>query len=590
MRNVVIAQDEAGGWLLFADPVRFLVAREPAGVRDVLTAASRAVTDGYCVAGFMSYEAAAGIDSAMAVHPPRRRVPLAWFGVYRRAEPLASLPTVRRGASCRMGDWTCDTGAADYAAAIRRIKAYIREGDTYQVNYTVRLASRFQGDPYLFFRRLVKAQQARCAVYVQTDDLAICSASPELFFERDGERIRSRPMKGTAARGLTPAADRRMAATLASCGKNRAENVMIVDMIRNDLGRIAVPGSVRPSRLFAIETYPTLHQMVSTVEAETHADMARTITALFPCASITGAPKVRTMQLIREIERSPRGVYTGMCGYWMPGNRARFNVAIRTVVVDRHTGEAVYGTGGGIVWDSTHESEYDECFTKARILSRPAPPPFRILESLLYDPADGWFLLEAHVNRAAGSAAYFGYPFDARAMRCALNNCVRDNGVGRRPLKVRWLLSRDGRMHTAAATLPEEAEPWTVGVALNACRHDDVFVHHKTTHRRVYDKALKRYPACRDVILVNDQGFVTESCYANVVLDVDGRTITPPVSSGLLDGTFRAYCVRRGDVGEQPVTVEMLRRADRVWLINSVRKWIPVRIPPEEMRSSRGHE
>jgi para-aminobenzoate synthetase/4-amino-4-deoxychorismate lyase len=489
---------------------------------------------------------------------------------------MASLPVLSSRSPFSIDTWTCDTGEADYREAIRRIKDYIREGDTYQVNYTVRLRSRFTGEPYSLFRQLVLAQQARCAVYVHTDGLAICSASPELFVERDGRRIVSRPMKGTAARGLTSAGDRLVATALAACEKNRAENVMITDMIRNDIGRIAVPGSVQVSRLFEVETYPTLHQMVSTVEAVTDADLSGTLTALFPCASITGAPKVRTMQIIRELERSPRGVYTGMCGYWMPGDRARFNVAIRTVVIDRRTGAAEYGTGGGIVWDSTHESEYRECFTKARILTRPLPPAFQILETLLHDPVDGWFLLEAHVRRAAGSAAYFGYPFSDAAMRTALDACVAGQPSGQ-SLKVRWLLSADGRMHTEAAMLTGNGEPWTVGIALNACHHDDVFLYHKTTNRHVYDEALRRCPGCSDVILVNEQGFVTESCYANVVLETHGNRVTPPVSDGLLNGTFREHLIARGELHEQPVTVDMLQRADRLWLINSVRKWIPVK-------------
>ncbi len=577
MTDTVIAQDEANGWLLFSDPVRCLFTGESPAVAEVLAQASQAVADGYCVAGFMCYEAAAGLDPVMTVHPASGRIPLVWFGVYREALRLDSLPAVSPQDGFQLGSWICDTPETAYGKAIRRIKDYIRAGDTYQVNYTVRLRTRFEGEPFAFFNQLVQAQQARCAVYVETAGLAICSASPELFFARDGQRIVSRPMKGTAARGLSAAEDRRLADELACCPKNRAENVMIVDMIRNDIGKIAVPGSVHASRLFEVEQYPTLHQMVSTVEARTNADFAQTIGALFPCASITGAPKVRTMQIIRELETSPRGVYTGMCGYWMPGDRARFNVAIRTVVIDRRTGEAEYGTGGGIVWDSTHESEYRECFTKAKILTRPVTPVFQILESLLYDPVDGWFLLEAHVRRAAQTAAYFGYPFAEAAMRQALEACVAGQPTGR-PLKVRWLLSVDGRMHTEASVLDGSDDTWTVGVAMDSCRHDDVFCYHKTTHRHVYDEALKRCPGCRDVILVNEQGLVTESCYANVVLDIDGGEITPPVSSGLLDGTFRAQLVAQGDVREQPVTVEMLRRADRVWLVNSVRKWIPVRL------------
>jgi para-aminobenzoate synthetase/4-amino-4-deoxychorismate lyase len=577
MTGSVIAQDEAGGWLLFADPVRVLLARTIHEVSGVLEQAAHAVAAGSCVAGFVSYEAAPGLDRALCTHDGVGSVPLIWLGVYDAAVPLDHLP-LPGGDGYRLGPWVCDTGEAEYGEAIRRIREYIFAGDTYQVNFTVRLHSRFEGEPLALFRQLVRVQKARQAVYVDTGRIVVCSASPELFFERDGLRIRSRPMKGTSARGLSFDEDRRMVDELRASSKNQAENVMIVDMIRNDLGRIAEPGSVHVSGLFEVEQYPTVHQMVSTVEARTGADLSRTVGALFPCASITGAPKVRTMQIIRELERSPRGVYTGMCGYWLADGHARFNVAIRTVVVDRETGRAEYGTGGGIVWDSTREGEYRECFTKAAILERPPIPDFRILETLLYESPTGWFLVEEHIRRAARTAAYFGFRFDAAAMRLALDACVAAHAGGGRLMKVRWLLAEDGRMETGAVALDGGGEVWKTGVAMDACRRDDVFVYHKTTCRHVYEEALARFPGCRDVILVNDQGHVTESCYANVVLDLDGALVTPPLACGLLDGVFRRYLLERGMLFERCVTPAMLRRADRVWLINSVRKWIPVEL------------
>jgi len=574
MTGTVIAQDEACGWLLFADPVRFLLARHPSEVSSVLDRAGQEVAAGFCVAGFISYEAAPGLDAALCTREGAGDVPLAWLGVYRAPVRLTALP-VAGTEGFQLGAWECDTDADTYGTAIQRIKDYIYAGDTYQVNYTVRLRSRFAGDPYALFKHLVHAQNARNAVFADTGRLAVCSASPELFFEREGSCIRSRPMKGTSARGLAYDDDRRMAEALQHCPKNRAENVMIVDMIRNDLGRIAEPGSVRVPGLFEVEQYPTVHQMVSTVEARTGAGLAQTVKALFPCASITGAPKVRTMQIIRELEHSPRGVYTGMCGYWLADGRARFNVAIRTVVVDRESGMAEYGTGGGVVWDSTSEGEYRECFTKAAILTRPPVAEFRILESLLHEPDAGWFLLEAHIRRAEQTAAYFGFRFGTGAMRQALEACVAAQASAGQALKVRWLLAEDGRMETEASTLGGNDGVWKTGVAMNACRHDDVFVHHKTTNRRVYDEALARFPGCRDVILVNEQGDVTESCYGNVVLALDdGSMVTPPLCCGLLDGTFRRYLLERGELREQRVTPTMLRQASRVWLINSVRKWI----------------
>lgn len=574
MTGTVIAQGEADGWLLFTAPVRILLATDVSAVSDMLKQATLAVAEGFCLAGFVSYEAAPGLDHALSVHPGGGVVPLVWLGVYERPVHLACLPSIGK-AAFQLSPWVCDTSEAEYAETIRQIKDYIFAGDTYQVNYTVRLRSHFSGDPAALFQRLVRAQKSRYSVYVDTGRLAICSASPELFFERKGRRLLSRPMKGTSARGLSFEEDRRLAKTLQCCPKNRAENVMIVDMIRNDLGRIADAGSVRASRLFELERYPTVHQMVSTVEAQTGADLFRTVEALFPCASITGAPKVRTMQIIRELEHSPRGVYTGMCGFWLPDGSARFNVAIRTVVVDRESGMAEYGTGGGVVWDSSADGEYRECFTKAAVLTQSQVAEFHVLETLLYAPSfGGWFLLEEHIRRAERTAAYFGYPFESAAMRRALDTCVAEQTVVGASLKVRWVLTEKGHMEATATALDHDNLAWKTGVAVDACRHDDVFVHHKTTRRRVYEAALARFPGCRDVILINDRGEVTESCYANVVLEMDGVLVTPPLSCGLLDGVFRRHLLEQGILQERHITRAMLRRAERVWLINSVRKWI----------------
>ncbi len=594
MKETVIAQDEAGCWLQFSNPVRVLSASDVSDVAPVLQEAQSALSDGLSVAGFISYEAASGLDPVFCTIPHGAdKPPLIWFGLYRQVDVLPALPPVA-GRKFEISPWSCDTDERSYADAIRRIKDYIYAGDTYQVNYTVRLSSRFSGDPYALFVQLVDAQNPRCAVFVDTGRFAVCSASPELFFEREGIRIRARPMKGTAARGLTFEADRQAAQALAVCPKNRAENVMIVDMVRNDLGRIAEPGSVHPVDLFDVETYPTVHQMVSTVEAESRAGLMETVRALFPCASITGAPKVRTMQIVRELESSPRGIYTGMCGYWLPEGRAKFNVAIRTVVIDRETGVAEYGVGGGVVWDSTSEGEYRECFTKAAVLTRPPSADFQILESLRYDALEGWFLLDEHIRRAECSAAYFGFQFDAMAMLTALKDASlkigavsrisvdsdlkRDGTPERKCYKVRWQLFANGRMAVDIEQISDENGVWEVGLALDACRRDDVFLYHKTTCRKGYEEALSRFPGCRDVILVNELGEVTESCFGNVVLEIEGRKVTPPVSSGLLAGVFRGALLQKGELIEERVMPAMLQDASRVWLINSVRQWIPVKL------------
>jgi len=568
--GTILAQTPEGDWLHFSDPLEILCARTHPEVREVLRAVDGALAQGEHVAGFMAYEAAGALDAALETHAPDG-FPLAWFGIYQKPERWALLP-VPAAADATLVNWQPDTDRLAYGEAIRKIRTWIHAGDTYQVNYTLRLRSAFDGDPYALFVQLCRAQAARYAVFGDLGDWAVCSASPELFFERHGHEIVSRPMKGTAARGLTEREDQQARLDLGWCTKNRAENVMIVDMIRNDLGRIAEPGSVVPEPLFTVEKYPTLFQMVSTVRAQTQASFADVVAALFPCASITGAPKVRTMQIIKALERSPRRFYTGMGGYCLADGTARFNVMIRTVTVDKRAGVAEYGTGGGIVWDSVEQREYEECLTKAAVLTH-VRPVFALLETLRYDPGSGFRYLAEHCERAASSARYWDYPFDPGKMQTVLMDAVAGKVV---PQRVRWLLAADGAMQVAAVDLcPLPEKP--IGVApVGSCRKADVFLYHKTTQRTAYEQAQAQFPDCGDVILVNEEGDVTESCLANVVFERDGERCTPPVACGLLDGTMRRALVQAGELLEVRLTREGLLQCERIWLINSVRGWMPV--------------
>jgi para-aminobenzoate synthetase/4-amino-4-deoxychorismate lyase len=430
-------------------------------------------------------------------------------------------------------------------------------------------------DSYALFHRLQQSQQSENSAYIDIGDFAVCSSSPELFFEIDDDLIRMRPMKGTARRGLWFADDERCVRELRESQKNRAENVMIVDMVRNDLGRIAEPGSVHVTRLFDVERYPTLLQMTSTVEARTTAPFSAVMQALFPCSSITGAPKVRTMQIIRELEDSPRGIYTGSIGYWLPGRKARFNVAIRTAVVDRIKNCVSYGAGGGIVWDSVDSQELDECLVKAEVLNAESED-FDVLETLRWSVQDGFILLERHLRRAADSALYFGFKFNEQLVRAELEQAVCGIDSGER--LVRMLLSRSGKVTVESMPLVLDERVRRVGAAVASCNSGDCFLYHKTTKRAVYEKAKAALPDCDDVLLMNERGEITESTIANVVIDIDGGRITPPLSSGLLAGTLRAELLESGGIQEGIVTLEMLHRADSVSLINSVRGWMPVEI------------
>jgi para-aminobenzoate synthetase/4-amino-4-deoxychorismate lyase len=539
------------------------------------------VQSGLYAAGFLAYEAAAGLDGAFCTHPSGQ-APLAWFGLFRDlrsvdepAVPPQSSPVIPQGGDFHLGDWRPSLDRPQYEHALDRIKDYIARGDTYQVNYTWRLRAAFEGDPWPLFLRLCRAQQARYAAYLDTGRHVLCSASPELFFRLEGEDLLSRPMKGTSPRGLTWREDAALCEALAASPKERAENAMIVDMMRNDLGRVARRGSVKVLSAFDVEKYPTLWQMTSAVSARTSASLPEILGALFPAASITGAPKVRTMQIIRELEPDARGVYTGCIGWAAPRRQAQFNVAIRTVTIDRAAGQAEYGVGGGIVWDSSSSGEYAECHLKAAVLTADRPE-FELLETLLYEAGCGYFLLEKHLQRLAESAAYFDFPLDAAAARTALEKeACTASGPGN--LRVRLRLARGGRLTVEASPLdaPDAAAPRRLKLAPAAVDSRNVLLYHKTTWRQPYDAAYAVRGDCDDVVLWNERRQVTETTISNIVVQQAGRRVTPPLSCGLLPGVFRAHLIETGQIHEQIVTVDELLRAERVLVINSLRKWLP---------------
>ena len=424
------------------------------------------------------------------------------------------------------------------------------------MNYTFRLRQPAV-DPWTEFAQLVEAQRAAYSAYIETEQFAICSASPELFFDLHESRIVTRPMKGTAARGLWPEDDRRRAAALSASVKDRAENAMIVDMMRNDLGRIAVRGSVHVSDLFRVERYSTLWQMTSRVSAQTRAPLAEIFAAMFPCASITGAPKANTMRIIAEMETAPRRVYTGSIGLISPGRRARFNVAIRTALVDKDRQQAEYGVGGGVVWDSTPEGEYEECLLKARVLTAHRPE-FSLLETLLWKHSDGFWLLDEHLLRLQGSAEYFDVPLDIKSVTAALDDLA--SGLPPQPHKVRLLVDRSGSIASEALPMDELdlREPVRLQLASHPVDASDVFLYHKTTHRQVYDSARAGCTECDDVLLYNQHGEVTETCRANIAVRIGKEIWTPPISCGLLAGTYRARLLAEGKLGERVIPLQLV--------------------------------
>ncbi len=564
-------------WLACHSPVQIVQTSSLGAVAASLQLVEELVNrDQFYAVGFISYEAAPAFDSALVTRDASD-LPLLWFGLYRDLREV-TLREIRSDRPYQLGPWDATTSRREYQSCFETIKKRIASGDTYQVNYTMRLRARFEGAPLAFFADLAESQPSPFAAYLDIGDHVICSVSPELFFELDGDRISCRPMKGTRKRGPYSDEDKSLAAELTSSEKERAENVMVVDMIRNDLGRIADFGSVAVPELFTVERYPTVWQMTSKVTARTQASISEIMTALFPCASVTGPPKPSTMRIISELETTPRGLYTGCIGYIAPGRRARFSVAIRTAVIDRRQSTAEYGVGGGIVWDSQCAAEYEECLTKAAVLHQ-RMPAFALLETILWHPETGFALLDRHLQRLSASAEYFGRRYDEKRVVSALQACVKT--LPAVPHRVRLTVRDDGAAACEASALPAPsriADPVLLGVASHPIDSNNPLLYHKTTHREIYERASANAPVGGDVILWNERGEVTESSIANLVAEIDGVLVTPPVACGLLPGTFRQDLLDRGRITERIITVDELKAAPRLFLINSVRGWMPARL------------
>lgn len=568
-KNEVILKD-GEGWLHFTDPHSILVADKMEDVVSALSQADALVqARGWHAAGFLSYEAASAFEPSVPSRPDTD-FPYLWFGLYPEPKfvklPASLFPL-------KKADWIPSEERDTYTSAVDKVRDYIANGRTYQVNYTMRLQSDYDANAWDLFLHLAQYQN-RYAAYINTGRYIICSASPELFFQLDGTTITCRPMKGTARRGRTTGEDLLQSDWLRNSEKNRAENVMIVDMIRNDLGRIARIGTVHVPELFTIERYPTLWQMTSTVRAQTSASVPEIIRALFPCASITGAPKVSTMKIIHELETSTRNIYTGTIGHIAPGRKATFNVAIRTALIDCETKKAEYGIGGGIVWDSTGSDEYEEALLKARVLTDPYPA-FSLFETMLWTPEEGFFLKEKHQARLLDSATYFGFPISETKVRDTLDRFAPS---GREPRKVRLVLDRQGNLDIQSTTIAPEGKTLLAHLAKHPVQTSDIFLYHKTTRRDVYVQARSAFPNYDDVLLYNERNELTEFTIGNLVVELDRQLFTPPEECGLLPGTFRTHLVETGQVLERIVPVGHLKDCTKIFRVNSVRKWEPVRI------------
>ncbi len=584
------ARERPGVASLFEDACNIIRADEPADIEPALKAMEAALASGAHLAGFFSYELGYALESRIEeLVPAGRTVPLLWFGVFEAHKTLDGLEiedfldTASGGAyELSQPELTWDT--PEYVKRFERVKDYISAGDIYQLNLTLKGRLAFSGDTAELYRDLRRKQPVSHAALIECDEFKIVSASPELFLKIEQGHALTRPMKGTAARGLTLAQDESIAGWLSADLKSRAENLMIVDLMRNDLGRVAKTGSVRVTDLFSVETYETLHQMTSGVEAQLEGDtgIKELLYSLFPPGSITGAPKVRAMEIISELESEPRGVYTGAIGTLSPDGKANFNVAIRTLTIFPD-GLAEVGIGSGVVHDSQARAEYDECLLKMRFLTDPVRD-FQLIETMLHTPDDGYVLLERHLDRMEASAKYFNFGFERNKLLDSLEDHAAN--LGDNAYRVRLLLFRDGSTTLTETLLPEGSA--LTRMSYTVSRHSvdsgDVFLYHKTTERKLYDD---EWAACHDrigsdeVIFLNERGEVTEGSRTNIFMRIDGQLLTPPLTSGLLEGTYRAEMLADGRAEERVLTLDDLACAEGVYLGNSVRGLLPAHEVPK---------
>jgi len=605
---------------LFLDPVERLVCNPTDDPAIFFKKAQEKLEQGYFLAGYLGYEFGYMLEPSLAKcfrprpSPDKTRgtLPFVDLGVFNKPRVYDHLNESSKGGEswpAGNGSQTGPTFSIDnmrlnlerekYLKAISRIKSYIETGDTYQVNYTLKLLFDFAGSIPEFYSSLRRNQSVSYGGLIKNGETAILTFSPELFFRKKKNQIIVRPMKGTMVRGRTNAEDKEFADFLHHDIKNRSENVMIVDLLRNDLGRLSRMGGVSVQSLFDVERYETLHQMTSSIKGEMNppVSLEEMFKALFPCGSVTGAPKIRTMEIIRELEAEERGVYTGAIGYISPDGDAVFNVPIRTVVLQGDKGEM--GIGSGIVWDSDPAGEWEESLLKGRFLTRPAPE-FKLIETMLWLPELGFWLLDLHLERLAESAGYFFYHYDLDKIMAELHELAENfkNAGSLESQRVRLTLSRTGEVEITHSELSGSSLPLTdpivafgqedtrdlPKVVFSDKKSDSTspYLFHKTTLRKLYDDECNRAVAkgYYEVLFINEKGEVTEGSYTNIFLQKDGKLITPPVLSGLLPGILRKHLLQKYPefVEEASFTREDIEQADAVFVGNSVRGLVRVQL------------
>ena len=574
---------------LYWNPVRILCAETLDSVPELLLELDRAVGEGLFAAGYLSYECGYAFQPGCRTDVPKKSFPWAWFGLYREpgvfdhatGTTYGSLPAIDQFFASPKISPTFTEGVQlqitqeEYSKKIDCIQEYIRCGDTYQVNFTDRVSMATNLDAVTAYASLLLQQPVTHAALIHIALRYILSFSPELFFRIDSGRITTRPMKGTLRRGRDGEEDRLAAERLRQDEKNCSEHVMIVDLLRNDLGRICTPGTVQVEKLFHVERYATLLQMTSTIcgALQPGLSLAEIFASLFPSGSITGAPKIRTLQIIQELEAAPRGVYTGAIGHVQPGGKAEFSVAIRTL--EMQDGQARMGVGGGIVADSDAASEWQECLLKSSFLTRNAPK-FSLIETLLWEGTAPTLAL--HLERMEASAAYFDFAWDGDAVSAQiLKHCERLSKDKRH--RVRVLLDAQGQATVDSSVLEDGGWTGKIRIAAQRTNSHDVFLRHKTTHRAVYEQELAaaRAAGFDEVLFLNERDECTEGAISNLFVVRDGHWLTPALDCGVLPGIFRQQLLRnRKDAAESGICLQEIGSAEAIYFCSALRGLRPV--------------
>jgi len=584
---------------LFSDPTEEIDCYEPGGIWNCFEKIEKALASNYFLAGFFSYELGYFLDDVRQ-HKYDKITPLIWLGVFDGCRiydslNLWDLERVLKKTDSYSGDYwvkglRANVERDEYVEDIDRVKEYIKDGDIYQANYTFKLEYDIFGDIPSLFLDLNKRQRVSYSAYIKQGNRRILSLSPELFFRRDGRQMTNKPMKGTIKRSNNTIEDLDNKKYLENSDKNRAENLMIVDLVRNDLGRICEMGSVSVPRLFEVEEYETVYQMTSTIcgVLRDNIKWVDIFKGLFPCGSVTGAPKIRSMQIIHELEKVERGVYTGAIGFISPKNEAVFNIPIRTLAIDTETGRGDLGIGSGIVIDSKGASEYEECILKAKYFTD-LIEDYKLIETILWEESKGYSLLDLHMERLENSARFFRIPFSIKMIKNKLEETESDF-CRDKSYKVRLLIDKKGEIFVSYSEFLQHSKYDIPYIAVPNIKTDpgNIFLYHKTTNRALYESEYEKYGKIGfvDVIFENKKGEITEGAITNVFVEKGGIFMTPPVECGLLDGVYRKYLLRggQGRYIEKVLRRDDLIDADAIYLSNSVRGLFKVQLCEDRIR------